>query len=60
VNADDLQPFVCVLVVPGVEVGLDVLAVVASVGPELEQDNLLLGGVLYGEVARADERARSY
>ncbi len=58
VDADDLQPIVCVLLVQRVDVRLRVLAVVAGVGPELEQDDLLAGGFLYGDAVRVDKAER--
>jgi hypothetical protein len=58
VNADDLQSVVGVLLVQRVDVTLRVLAVVSGVGPELEQDDLLAGGFLYGDAVRVGKAER--
>src|SRR5215210_7446800 len=54
-DADYQQPIVLVLLVPLVEVWLNVLAVVATVGPELEQDYLLAEVLAYRDSISVDE-----
>src|SRR4051812_16822303 len=55
VDADDEEPVILILFVPGVEIWLRVLAVETAVGPEIEQDDLLAERLAYRDPVGVDE-----